>query len=69
VQLMKQAEESWTSCVLEVMVSHVDLITHKTSNFPDDVKARIEVMAAEHKALPVPAQVGHQIGIPRKTQS
>jgi acyl-CoA thioester hydrolase len=67
VQLMKQADAGWTSCVLEVMVSHVDLTTHKTSNFPDEVKARIEVMAAGHRALPVPAQVGHKIGIPRKT--
>jgi acyl-CoA thioester hydrolase len=66
VQLMQQADEAWTSCVLEVMVSHVDLTTHKTSNFPGDVKARIEVMAAGHEMLPVPAQVGHRIGIPRK---
>jgi acyl-CoA thioester hydrolase len=66
VQLMKQADEGWTSCVLEVMVSHVDLNTHRTSNFPDAVKARVDAMAAEHRALPVPAQVGHKIGIPRK---
>jgi acyl-CoA thioester hydrolase len=54
------------ACVLEVMISHVDLNTHKTSNFPADVKVRIDAMAAEHKALPVPDQVGHKIGIPPK---
>ena len=48
------------------MVSHVDLATHKTSNFPEDVKARIDAMAAAHKRLPLPPQVGHKIGIPRK---
>ena len=53
--------------MLEVMVSHVSLDTHKTSNFPDDVKARIDAMAAAHKPLPVPLQVGHKIGIPRKS--
>lgn len=66
VQEMKHATEGWVACVLEVMVSHVDLTTHKTSNFPDGVKAKIDSMAARHKGLPVPKQVGHVIGIPRK---
>jgi acyl-CoA thioester hydrolase len=66
VQSMKHAEEDWTACILEVMVSHVDLTTHKTSNFPDGVRVRIDAMAANHKALPVPMQVGRKIGIPRK---
>ena len=58
--------DSTVACILEVMVSHVDLNTHKTSNFPEDVKTRIDAMAAEHQLLPVPALVGHKIGIPRK---
>jgi acyl-CoA thioester hydrolase len=67
VQQMKNADEDWVACVLEVMVSHVDLNTHKTSNFPDDVKVRIDAMAAAHKPFPLPIQVGHKIGIPRRT--
>lgn len=66
VQQMKQADEGWVACILEVMVSHVDLNAKKTSNFPDAVKAKIEAMHQAHKALPVPPQVGHKIGIPRK---
>jgi acyl-CoA thioester hydrolase len=66
VQQMKHADDNWVACILEVMVSHVDLNIHKTSNFPADVKARIDAMAAIHRALPVPDQVGHKIGIPRK---
>jgi acyl-CoA thioester hydrolase len=66
VQQMRLPDQTQIACILEVMVSHVDLNTHKTSNFPDDVKARIDAMAAAHKALPVPTQVGHKIGIPRK---
>jgi acyl-CoA thioester hydrolase len=66
VQQMKHANESWVACVLEVIVSHVDLAAHKTSNFPDVVRAKIEAMAKAHAGLAVPPQVGHRIGIPRK---
>ena len=68
VQTMHHATEGWVACVLEVMVGHVNLNLHKTSNFPDVVLARIVGMAAAHKSLPVPAQVGHRIGIPRRKQ-
>jgi acyl-CoA thioester hydrolase len=66
VQQMKHRNDGWVACVLEVIVSHVDLKIHKTSNFPDDVKSRIDAMAAIHRGLPVPEEVGHRIGIPRK---
>ncbi len=66
VQQMKHAEEGWVACILEVMVAHVDLTVHKTSDFPKDVKARIDVMAAKHKPMAVPNQVGRKIGMPRK---
>ena len=66
VQQMKHADEGWVACILEVMVAHVDLTLHKTSNFPDDIKQRIDALAETHKTLPIPAQVGHKIGIPRK---
>jgi acyl-CoA thioester hydrolase len=66
VQQMRHADEGWVACVLEVMVSHVDLTLHKTSNFPPDVLARIAEINAAHKDLPVPPQVGHKIGLPPK---
>ena len=66
VQQMKHADDGWVACIMEAMVSHVDMNIHKTSNFPTEVKVRIDTMAAQHKALPVPDQVGHKIGIPRK---
>jgi acyl-CoA thioester hydrolase len=66
VQQMKHADEGWVACILEVMVSHVDMTTHKTSNFPDAMKTKIEAMAEAHKSLPIPPQIGHRIGIPRK---
>ena len=48
------------------MVVHVSLETRRTAPFPPDVLSRIAEMAEAHKGLPVPAQVGHKIGIPRK---
>jgi acyl-CoA thioester hydrolase len=66
VQTMKQADKGWVACILEVMVSHVSLETHKTSNFPEGVKAKVDAMREAHKLLPVPPLVGHRIGIPRK---
>ena len=64
VQQMFRGESSYLACVMEVMVSHVDLTTHRTSPFPDDVRVRIEALAAVHKSLPVPPQVGHKIALP-----
>lgn len=66
VQAMRHATEGWVSCVLEVMVSHVSLTTHRTSEFPPEVAKKIAEIALAHKSLPVPPQVGHKIGIPRK---
>ena len=66
VQMMKHASEGWVACILEVMVAHVDLNLHKTSNFPENVRARIAALYEAHKSLPVPPQVGHRIGIPQK---
>ena len=67
VQQMKHASEGWVACVLEVMVSHVVLGSHKTSPFPAHVQARVDAMAAAHKGLVVPTQVGRKIGIARKS--
>jgi acyl-CoA thioester hydrolase len=66
VQQMFHAEENFLSCVLEVMVAHVDLAAKKTAPFPVDIQARIDAMLAEHKAMELPKYVGHKIGIVRR---
>jgi len=66
VQQMYQAEEGWLSCVTELIVMHVDMAAKKSAPFPPDVMEKIEAMCSAHKVLPVPPQVGHKIGIPRK---
>ena len=66
VQQMFHADEEYLACVSENIVMHVDLTTKTSSPFPPEVLARIAAMTEAHKALPVPKQVGHRIGIPRK---
>ena len=67
VQMMHHAKEDWISCVSENIVMHVDLTSKKSSPFPVDVLEKIRIAHDAHKSLPVPLQVGHRIGIPRKT--
>jgi acyl-CoA thioester hydrolase len=67
VQQMLHADEGWVACVTENIVMHVDLASKKSSAFPPDVLERIKIAHEAHKSLPVPLQVGHKIGIPRKT--
>ena len=69
VQRMFHAAESWLSCVTEIIVMHVDMTAKKSAPFPADVQEKITGMCAAHKALPVPPQVGHRIGIPRRGDS
>jgi len=63
---MHHAKEGWLACVTENIVMHVDLRSKKPSPFPADVLEKIKIAHEAHKSLPVPLQVGHKIGIPRK---
>ena len=67
VQQMFHAAEGWLSCVTEIIVMHVDMGLKKSAPFPADVMEKIESMREAHAHLPVPPQVGHRIGIPRKS--
>ncbi len=66
MQQMFHAEENFLSCVLEVMVAHIDLKLKKMASFPADIQTRIDAMLGDHKAMTLPKQVGHKIGIVRK---
>jgi len=66
VQQMFHAAEGWLACVSENIVMHIDMNLRKSSPFPPDILAKVQEMTAEHRKLPVPPQVGHRIGIPRK---
>jgi acyl-CoA thioester hydrolase len=64
VQQMYHHEKNFLSCVLEVMIAHVDMNVKKTAAFPTEIQAKIDSMLQAHKALTLPPQVGHKIGIP-----
>ena len=66
VQQMYHNADNFLSCVLEVIISHVDMNATKTAPVPPEIQAKIDTMLAAHKALVVPPQVGHKIGILRK---
>jgi acyl-CoA thioester hydrolase len=64
---MFHAGEGWLACVTENMVMHVDMAAKRSSAFPPEILEKIKAMREAHKSLPVPPQVGHRIGIPRKS--
>ncbi len=66
VQQMFHASEGWLACVAEHIIMHVDMAAKKSSPFPADILEKIKAAHLAHQALPVPPQVGHRIGIPRK---
>ncbi len=65
-QEMFHGREGYRACVSENMVMHVDMRAKRSSPFPEEVFAAITAMREAHKHLPVPREVGHRIGIPRK---
>lgn len=67
VQSMRHAVKGWIASVSECIVIHVNLVAKKSSVMPPDVLAMVQQAHEAHKALPIPSQVGHKIGISRKT--
>jgi acyl-CoA thioester hydrolase len=65
-QEMFHARDGYRACVGENMVMHVDMKARRSSPFPEEVFASIAAMREAHQGLPVPREVGHRIGIPRK---
>ena len=66
VQQMFHADEGYLACITENMVLHVSMETRRSAPFPADILAQIDAIAAAHKGLAIPPQVGHRMGIPRK---
>ena len=66
VQQMFHAGKGWLACVAENIVMHIDMAAKKSTSFPADVLEKIKLMCTAHRTLPVPPQVGHRIGLPRK---
>jgi acyl-CoA thioester hydrolase len=59
--------EGFVSATSEQMSLHVDMESKRSAPYPAEVFEHIEAMHAAHAGLPRPPQMGHVIGIPRKS--
>lgn len=69
IQQLVHARDGFVSATSEQMSMHVDMGTKRSAPYPDAVVERISAMHEAHRDLPRPPQVGHVIGIPRKSVS
>lgn len=67
VQEMYHADEGWLAATMEAICMHVDMAAKKSAPWPDWMLKNIAEMHEAHKSVQVPAQVGHRIGIVRKS--
>jgi acyl-CoA thioester hydrolase len=67
VQQLIHDAEGFVSATSEQMSLHVDMASKRSTPYPADVFAHIRAMHEAHAHLPCPPQVGHVIGIPRKS--
>jgi acyl-CoA thioester hydrolase len=65
-QQMYHKEQGYLAATSEQLALHVDMTTRRAGEFPQHIIDKLDAMSEPHKALAVPAQVGHQIGIKRK---
>lgn len=59
-------KEGYLAATSEQLGMHVDMTTRRSAPFPDKVLAELEKLQAAHRALAIPPQVGHVIGIKKK---
>ena len=55
--------DGWLAATSEILSLHVDLSGPKVAPFPQEIRSKIESMAAAHAALPTPDRAGRHIEI------
>ena len=63
---LRHAGDGWVSATSENMALHMDMTARKVAPFPPDIAARIQTVAAAHRAAPRPDGLGRSIGIPAR---
>lgn len=63
---LRHAEQGWLSATSENMGMHVDMSIRKVAPFPPDIQARVDRVAAAHRALPKPEGIGRSVAMPSK---
>ena len=64
---MYHREQGYIAATSEQIGMHVDMASRRSAPFPDEVLSKLEELRDAHAGLEIPAQVGHVIGIPKKT--
>lgn len=62
---MRHVETGRIAATSEQVMIHVALADRRSAPIPDDVAARLDVLAAAHAALPRPPQLGRAVGLAR----
>jgi acyl-CoA thioester hydrolase len=63
---MYHADQNFMAATSEQVALHMDLKLRRSSPFPVETQDRLTEMAARHRSLPRPPQVGRTIGLRRK---
>ncbi len=63
---MRHAEEGWCAATCETLLLHVDQSGPRVVPMPEDLRTRINALAASHAALPRPEALGRPMGIRRR---
>ncbi|MBL4756838.1 MAG: thioesterase family protein [Rhizobiales bacterium] len=66
-QEIYHAEDNFLAATSENISLHVDMAIKKSAPFPQNILTRIESMHTAHRVLERKPQVGHVIGIPKKS--
>ena len=64
---MHEEEGGFLAATAELLVLHVDLTTRRVAPFPPEPARAIAALAAQHRALPRPPQLGRAIALKRKS--
>ena len=59
-------QEGYLAATSEQIGMHIDMNTSRSSPQPDEVQSKLEKSLERHSQLPLPAQLGHQIGIKKR---
>lgn len=65
-QELYQAESDTPAATCEQILLYMDMRTRSSGRMPADIQSRLGRLLAEHRALPMPPQVGQVIGIRRR---
>lgn len=66
-QTMINARTGELAATSEQLALHVDMTSRRSAPFPDAILEKIAGLRQAHALLAAPEQLGHVIGIPRKT--